>query len=210
VGFSSPVVLSGVLQRGGEAGEDVIVWREQGHVPFAIHDSILQGNVVVGPTVPTSSVFSGVKFLKGRVITQGPVAARYAEICPDRGRLTLQAPSPELVLRDGAGQDRFRVSEAGTALGGLLQTTRGADVPSAEALTLGNGGNLFRVTGTETIQKIEPLRAGTVVILYFEQALTVQDGGNLRLAGPYEATPDATLVLVSDGNNWLELSRSRN
>ena len=209
VGFSSPVVLSGILQR-GNSGDNVIVWREQGSVPFAIHDAVLQGNVVVGPTVPSNSLFSNIQFRKGRIITQGPQAARYVDLSADEGRLTMQAPSPSLVLRDLKGRVRLRADENGLALGGMLKTARGADVASAAAVTLGAGGNLFRVTGSEAVGRIEPLPAGTMIVLYFEKALTVQDADNLKLAGAFAATPDSTLMLISDGKNWLELSRSQN
>ena len=54
VGFSSPVVISELLQRGstlapGAKCADVIVWKEQGHVPLTVSNSIVEGNIVPTP-----------------------------------------------------------------------------------------------------------------------------------------------------------------
>ena len=41
-------------------------------------------------------------------------------------------------------------------------------------------------------------------------AVTVNDGGNLKLAGNFTMQSDDVLTLVSDGTNWFEVSRSDN
>ena len=64
-------------------------------------------------------------------------------------------------------------------LGGTLDSnakqirwSKGADVASATALTLGTDGNYFDITGTTTITSIGTLAVGTVVKLHFDGALT--------------------------------------
>jgi hypothetical protein len=65
-------------------------------------------------------------------------------------------------------------------LGGVLETnahqvrfSKGADVASAAALTLGTDGNSFDVTGTTAITSIATLGVGTVVKLRFTGILTL-------------------------------------
>lgn len=85
---------------------------------------------------------------------------------------------------------------------------KGADVASAATVALGTDGNLFDITGTTEITSITILAAGTVVMLQFDGALKVTDGGNLLLQGDFYTAAGSALVLVSDGTNWIELSRS--
>ncbi len=84
---------------------------------------------------------------------------------------------------------------------------QGADVASASAVTLGNDGNFFKITGTTTITSITIKSAGTRVALWFTGVLTVTNGSNLKLNGNFVTAADSTLYLVSDGTNWRELSR---
>jgi hypothetical protein len=65
-------------------------------------------------------------------------------------------------------------------LGGTLDTnsqqvrfSKGADVASANALTLGTDGNYFDITGTTAITSIASLGVGTVIKLHFDGALTL-------------------------------------
>ena len=50
---------------------------------------------------------------------------------------------------------------------------KGADVASANALTLGTDGNYFDITGTTAITSIGTLGIGTVIKLHFDGALTL-------------------------------------
>lgn len=50
---------------------------------------------------------------------------------------------------------------------------KGADVASAAALTLGDDGNYFDVTGTTAITSIATVGVGTVIKLHFDGALTL-------------------------------------
>jgi hypothetical protein len=90
----------------------------------------------------------------------------------------------------------------------ILKLSKGADVASASAVTLGNDGNFFDITGTTTITSITAKSAGTVVYLQFDGILTVTDGSNLKLGSNFVTAAESTLALVSDGTNWYELSRS--
>ena len=51
--------------------------------------------------------------------------------------------------------------------------SKGADVASAAALTLGDDGNYFDVTGTTAITSIATVGVGTVIKLHFDGALTL-------------------------------------
>lgn len=220
VGFSSPVVISELLQRGstlapGEKCADVIVWNEQGHVPFAVSDSIVEGNIVLGPTIPTSSSFINIDFKNaGQVVALSPSNASVVELQPRDGLLRFRAQSPQVVLEDLHTQSTVLAMDGGLRLTGMMQLAVGSDVPSAAQLNFtdsGSGsGNLIKITGSNTIQHIDVLQAGTMVTLYFEAAVTVAVGGNLKLAGPFAAEAHSTLMLASTGSEWLELGRSRN
>ena len=79
----------------------------------------------------------------------------------------------------GAGTGNL-VDDTTPQLGGTLDANskqirwaKGADVASANALTLGTDGNYFDITGTTTITSIGTLAVGTVVKLHFDGALTL-------------------------------------
>lgn len=80
-----------------------------------------------------------------------------------------------------------------------------ASVASAGTLTLPRHADVITVTGTTTITSITADRAGRIVVLVFPGALTVTDGSNLKLAGNFVTTADDTLMLASDGTNWIEV-----
>lgn len=83
---------------------------------------------------------------------------------------------------------------------------------SATTLTLPIGRTQVTVTGSTNINAIVAQPAGRTVILSFPGALTVATGGNLELHGVFTTSGFATgtLTLLSDGTNWIELSRSVN
>lgn len=87
-------------------------------------------------------------------------------------------------------------------------------VASAAALTLYNqnqdNDHYYLVTGTTNVTSITAGRQGQLVVLGFDNALTVVDGGNLALAGNFSTTANDTLTLLWNGTNWLEVSRSVN
>lgn len=55
----------------------------------------------------------------------------------------------------------------------IQKWAKGADVASATALTLGDDGNYFDITGTTTVTSIATKGAGTVVKLHFDASLTL-------------------------------------
>lgn len=55
---------------------------------------------------------------------------------------------------------------------GIQKWSKGADVASANALTLGTDGNYFDITGTTAVTSIGTLGVGTWVKLHFDGALT--------------------------------------
>lgn len=86
-----------------------------------------------------------------------------------------------------------------------LKLAKGADVASANALTLGTDGNYFDITGTTAITSIGTLGAGTVVKLHFDGILTfthhstdliLPGGANITTA----AGDEAELVEYASGD----------
>jgi hypothetical protein len=70
---------------------------------------------------------------------------------------------------------------------------------------------VFLVTDTGiTVTAIVPLKASVQITLTFKALASVNDAGTLKLKGNFAALNNATLVLVSDGTNWYEVSRSNN
>lgn len=140
------------------------------------------------------------------------------------------APLHINVLRNGAGADLIletnsvetcRVLNAG----GFQMAKRhlqkkGADVASANTMTLGTDGNSFHITGTTTINGITTAswQSGSILVLRFAASLTVTHnsgapGGGavaLLLAGAvnFSATANDTLTLWYDGTNFVELARA--
>lgn len=102
-----------------------------------------------------------------------------------------------------------------------FETSKGANVASANDLTLGTDGNVFHITGTTTINAITTAnwQAGSEIILIFDSTPTVKNntaggGGTavMLLAGAadFSATANDVLKLVYDGTSWFEVSRSIN
>jgi hypothetical protein len=93
--------------------------------------------------------------------------------------------------------------------GKIFKLAKGADVASvAGAITLGDDGNYFDITGTEAITSITAKTAGTVVVLQFDSTASLVDGSNLKLQGNFQGATDAQITLSSDGTNWFEVSRN--
>ncbi len=84
-------------------------------------------------------------------------------------------------------------------------------VASASTIAIPNGVQVANISGTTGITNITATgHSGNRVTLIFAGALTVTDGGNLRLAGNFTTAANATLTLACDGTNWFECSRSTN
>lgn len=89
----------------------------------------------------------------------------------------------------------------------IFKNAQGANVSSATTTTLGEDGNFFFITGTTTITSITAKQAGTVVFLKFNGILTLTNGSNLKLLSNFVTVAGDTIILVSDGTNWWEMSR---
>lgn len=109
-------------------------------------------------------------------------------------------------------------SRKSTIASGRVQTLKGADVASANDLTLGTDGNVFVITGNVQINAITIAnwQAGSEIILIFSGAPTVKHntaGGAgtavLFLSGSVDlvAAANTVLKLVYDGTQWQEVSR---
>ena len=91
----------------------------------------------------------------------------------------ISADGHELILRYDLANTRWELlnpraaSLAANTFTGLQRWAKGADVASANALTLGTDGNYFDITGTTSITSIGTLGVGTVVKLHFDGALTL-------------------------------------
>lgn len=91
---------------------------------------------------------------------------------------------------------------------------KGADVASATALTLGDDGNYFDITGTTAITSIATKGVGTAVRLHFDAALTLtHNATDLVLPGGANITTaagdEAEFVEYATGD-WRCVSYSRN
>lgn len=83
------------------------------------------------------------------------------------------AASKLLDLQIG-GTSFFNVTKAGVVnVKAQIVQPKGADVASANALTLGTDGNYFDITGTTAITSIGSLGVGTRVLLQFDGTLTL-------------------------------------
>ena len=90
-----------------------------------------------------------------------------------------------------------------------LFANKGADVASAaSSFALGADGNFFDITGTTGIDSVAAQTVGKRVVLQFDGALTMTDGGNLKLEGNFVTAAGATIMLESDGTDWYEVSRA--
>jgi hypothetical protein len=84
-------------------------------------------------------------------------------------------------------------------------------IASAATITIPATGVLFRITGSTTISDINSSvkNLGRLIILTFDGAVTVTDGG-LKMAGNFVSNMESTLTFVYNGVRWCEVSRSLN
>lgn len=88
--------------------------------------------------------------------------------------------------------DSNNMSGVGTLDVAQVNWAKGADVASANALTLGTDGNVFDITGTTAITSIGTLGVGTTVLLQFDGILTLtHDGDNIDIPGDANITTAA-------------------
>lgn len=102
--------------------------------------------------------------------------------------------------------------------GGRVELSKGADIASANDLTLGSDGNSFLLTGTTQINAINTTnwQAGSFVFLIFSSSVTVKHntaGGAgtakifLSNSLDFSAVSNDALLLFYDGTQWQEIAR---
>ena len=111
------------------------------------------------------------------------------------------------------------IAEDNLTAKGRFHTSKGADIASADEITLGSG-SYFDVTGTTTINHINNTdwQAGDEITLQFDASVTVTHNAgtpagteaSILLAGAvdFSATVDDTLKLAYDGATWREVCRT--
>jgi len=111
-----------------------------------------------------------------------------------------------------------RFNANGLVMNSRVQGKQGANVASANDITLG-AGNLFVITGTTTVNRIAVAnwQAGSEVTLTLASGITIADGvatgggfNSIQLAGGVNLVTIAVtnLKLVYDGTDWKEVSRA--
>lgn len=102
-------------------------------------------------------------------------------------------------------------------LGGRIQGAQGADIASANDMSIGADGNYYDVTGATQINTIVAtnIKAGTMITLQFDsnplvKHATAGAGSQLQLAGAVDFSSSAgdTLTLIFDGTFYREISRA--
>lgn len=123
--------------------------------------------------------------------------------------------SDEMSLIAG-GAEIARIQANGVQFQTRALGKKGADVASANDITLGSG-NFFVVTGTTQINTVATTNwtAGSSVVLRFSGSLTVKHntagtGAVIFLAGSadFAATANDMLTLLYDGTQWSECART--
>ena len=116
-------------------------------------------------------------------------------------------------FQDDSFAELFFFDGAGVSYSGRMLDNQGADIASANDITLGADGNYFDVTGTTTINRIATAdwTAGSTFYLQFDGALTVTDNvaagggfGSILLTGSanYSTAAGTILQVVFDGTSF--------
>lgn len=154
----------------------------------------------------------GLWFVPGAAATVGPVitGCYFTSNAPADIRLDQHA---NLVTLTGCnintGVSKHPSSGFNNGCAGNLDESLAA-VASANQIAVPMTQNNVVITGTTDIAGIYPTYVGHVIMLDFEDALTVIDASiNLRLAGNYSTAAGKTLTLMCNSlGNWVEISRA--
>lgn len=135
-------------------------------------------------------------------------AAAYAEM----NHLTVTAPAtvvygvPFIRINTGSpATTKYHFDDVAVRLVGDQPTP---SVASAATVTLPDGADFVKVTGTTSITSVTASYAGRRVTLHFAGVLTFTDGSNLKLANDFVTAADSTISILCDGTDWFELARS--
>jgi hypothetical protein len=106
------------------------------------------------------------------------------------------------------GNETAPYLNAGTGANQVIRGNAPEVIPSiASAATVAlPGGPIVEVTGTTSITNITADAAGRIVIVKFTGALTLTDGGNLKLGGNFTTSADDAILIFCDGTNWYQVA----
>ena len=168
----------------------------------------IQGTSITEATSGTHPLLASLA-IRPLAITNGTATTTAAATVYIEGAATGTAPTDNFAFWVGSGASKFS---------GCILATKGANIASANDLTLGADGNTFAITGNTQLNAIITARwtAGSEVILIFTGTPTVKHntaGGAgtavLFLAGSVDlvAANNTVLKIVYDGTQWQEVSR---
>lgn len=108
----------------------------------------------------------------------------------------------------------FGTNVSDMTIGGTVRVTRNITSPTigaTSALQIPVGVTSAIIYGPGTITSIDTTgHDSNTITLVFSSAVTLTDGGNLRLNGNFTAAADQTITLLCVGSTWYEKSRSAN
>lgn len=107
------------------------------------------------------------------------------------------------------------LSTSGGAMSGSLAMSVQNFTPSSTYIVLPQSANIFEISGTQNIQRINHLTAdrfpkGTIITLLFNDAgLTVTNSAYILLKSSFTSTANSSLTLLSKGDGtWREMGRN--
>jgi hypothetical protein len=122
--------------------------------------------------------------------------------------LTFGSVSPQL-------QAGCMNSSGGIMTGTLSTNLQSVTVPVSGFLILQKDGNVFEITGTQTLNRInesvhDRFPKGTIITLLFNSdGMIVSNNAYLKLKSSFVSTANSSLTLISLGNGiWRELNRN--
>ena len=203
----------------GAGACDNILWT--GYDGFFSIDSdlVVEGNGSYGPGTGsvTLDIDSGsADFLSGQIrfLAAGVLQAsiQWFEFAAGGDSLLINSATGKMQLFTNNILAMEIATDQSIRYAGTQEWDKGANIASAATLVLGTDGNSFTVTGTTTITALSAKPIGTVIILQFAAAVTLEyDATALDLSGDVDMVTEAddTLGLYCyDGTNWREIFRT--
>lgn len=193
------------------------VWtKDQSNTADIVYDFVAAVSSITGGTV---SERFGLKVFDATTSGGGALTTQTGVLIPALSIATNNYGVISLTTKNGFGTATPTMMLQVAA--GRFGKAKGADVASANDLTLGADGNLFHITGATTINAITTAnwQAGSEITLIFDSTPTVKNntaGGagtaKMLLAGAadFSATANDVLKLCYDGTSWFEVCRSVN
>lgn len=193
---ASQIIENDIVYVGDITGTDTYVAADNGFAFSAWADGMtIEGRIVNANTGAATLNFDGIGAVD--IVLQGDIALAGGEYPAGyHGRWRYSDDYAALV---DVTASTILLADKSPQLGGPLDTnsqqvnwSKGADVASAAALTLGTDGNYFDITGTTAITSIGSLGIGTVVKLHFDGVLTLtHNATDLILPGAANITTAA-------------------